>query len=160
MEHIRTEAYQKGQEFVISELIRRVYDEFVSGDYSEEGNRFFYDWIQPGRIAERQSHNRSIRTAFVGMKMVGVIEIRDNNRISLLFVEKDYQGLGIAKLLFEESLAACKKRDAGLDKFFVHSSPFAIPVYEKLGFTAAGSMQEEHGIRYLPMEMKIEPSVK
>jgi GNAT superfamily N-acetyltransferase len=155
-EQISITAYRQGQEYAISELIKRVYDEFVACDYTEEGNRFFYEWIQPEKIAERQRNNRTMRTASIGMKMVGVIEIRDNNRISLLFVDKDYQGLGIAKKLFEESLAACKKRDARLDRFFVHSSPFAIPVYRKLGFKAAGSMQEEHGIKYLTMEMKIE----
>lgn len=48
---IKIEKYQKGQEYDISNLIRKVYDEFVSCDYTEEGNQFFYDWIQPVKKA-------------------------------------------------------------------------------------------------------------
>ena len=33
----------------------------------------------------------------------------------------------------------------------VNSSPFAVKVYEKLGFTATGSRQVSDGIVYIPM---------
>lgn len=152
---IKIEKYQNGQEYAVSDLIKRVYDEFVSCDYNVEGNQFFYDWIQPVKIAERQIKNRSMYTATIGLRIVGVIEIRENNRISLLFVDKDYQGLGIAKKLFQASLIECKKRDGKLDRFYVHASPFSVPVYKKLGFVETDELQENHGIKYLPMEMRI-----
>ena len=155
MNTIRIEKYQNGQEIMIHQLIKKVYDEFVSIDYCEEGNRFFYDWIQPSRITERQRNQINLWVAFKDLKLVGMIEIRDNKFISLLFVDKDYQGQGIAKRLFDESLKEIIRRDSKLDKFYVHASPYSIPIYKKLGFIETDKMQEENGMKYLPMEMTI-----
>jgi GNAT superfamily N-acetyltransferase len=155
MDTMKIEKYQDGQEIAIHQLIKRVYDEFVSIDYSDEGNKFFYDWIQPSRIVERQKSQINLLVALVDSKLVGMIEIRDNKNISLLFVDKEYQGQGIAKRLFQESLKTCIQRDSALDKFYVHASPFSIPIYMKLGFEETDVMQVQFGIKYLPMEMKI-----
>jgi len=155
MDTIKINKYQKGQEIEIHRLIKRVYDEFVSIDYSDEGNKFFYDWIAPSRIAERQKDQINLLVALWDSKIIGMIEIRDNKNISLLFVDKQYQGQGIAKRLFQESLKICIQRDSKLDKFYVHASPFSIPIYLKLGFTETDTMQVQFGIKYLPMEMKI-----
>ncbi len=87
--------------------------------------------------------------------LVGIIEIRDNKFISLLFVDKNYQGIGIARKLINESLKEVIKRDPNSDKIYVHASPYSIPIYKKIGFIATDKMQEENGIKYLPMEMEI-----
>ena len=155
MDTIKIENYQNGQEIEIHQLIKKVYDEFVSIDYSDEGNKFFYDWIEPSRIAERQKNQINLLVALVDSKLIGMIEIRDNKNISLLFVDKEYHGRGIAKRLFHESLKTCIQRDSTLDKFYVHASPFSIPIYIKLGFAETDEMQVQFGIKYLPMEMKI-----
>ena len=155
MDTKKIEKYQDGQEIAIHQLIKRVYDELVSIDYSDEGNKIFYDWIQPSRILERQKSQINLLVALVDSKLVGMIEIRDNKNISLLFVDKEYQGQGIAKRLFHESLKICIQRDSALDKFYVHASPFSIPIYMKLGFEATNVMQVQFGIKYLTMEMKI-----
>jgi GNAT superfamily N-acetyltransferase len=155
MNNVKIARYQNGQEISIYQLIKKVYDEFVSPDYTEEGNMFFYDWINPQKIAERQQNQRNILVATIDSEIVGMIEIRDNNRISLLFVDKLYQGQGIARKLFQQSLKNCMQKDSNLDKFYVHASPFSIPVYKKLGFIETDYMQEKFGIKYLPMEMTI-----
>ncbi|HPM13753.1 MAG TPA: GNAT family N-acetyltransferase, partial [Bacteroidales bacterium] len=152
---IRIENYQEGQEVEIHQLIKNVYDEFVSIDYSDEGNKHFYDWIDPSRIAKRQKEQINLLVALLNSKIIGMIEIRDNKNISLLFVNKQYQGQGIAKRLFHESLKFCIQRDSTLDTFYVHASPFSIPIYKKMGFNETDSLQENHGIKYLPMELKI-----
>jgi GNAT superfamily N-acetyltransferase len=155
METIRIEKYQNGQEIIIHRLIKKVYNEFVAPDYPDEGNRFFYKWIKPSKIAERQRYQINLWVAFIDSKLVGMIEIRDNKFISLLFVDKEHQGQGIAKKLFDKSLKEIIRRDPKLDKFYVHASPFSIPVYKKMGFTETNIMQEENAIKYLPMEMTI-----
>ncbi len=155
MDKVKIEKYQKGQETKIYQLIKKVYDEFVSYDYTKEGNQFFYDWIQPDKIAKRQTDNRVMLIAKSGSKIIGVIEIRENNRISLLFVDKEYQGQGIAKRLFQDSLEILKQKNSILDKFYVHASQFSIPIYKKLGFIEVDSLQENHGIKYMPMEKMI-----
>jgi len=155
MDTIKIQEYQNGQEDAIHQLIKKVYDEFVSIDYSDEGNAFFYDWIQPFKIAERQQNQINLLVAFVDSIIVGMIEIRDNKNISLLFVDKEYHGQGIAKRLFLESLKMCTQREPALNMFYVHASPFSISIYSKLGFVETDIMQEQFGIKYLPMEMKI-----
>lgn len=148
-------SYKNGLETSISHLVRKVYDEFVAPDYSEQGNQFFYDWIEPSRIAERQAKERTMLVAMDDSEPLGVIEIRNNDHISLLFVDKAYQGKGIARSLFREALKGCLAKNPNLRKFYVHASPFSIPVYEKLGFKSSGNLKEENGIRYLPMEMDL-----
>lgn len=155
MNAIKIERYKNGQEIMIYYLIKRVYDEFVAIDYSEEGNQFFYNWIQPAKIAERQSNQINIWVAVKGLELIGMIEIRDNKYISLLFVEKEYQGQGVAKRLFDEALKEIIRRDSKLDKFYVHASPYSMPIYKKMGFVETDNMQEENGMKYVPMEMSI-----
>ncbi len=155
MNAVRIEKFQNGQEKQISRLIKQVYDEFVSPDYSTEGNQFFYDWIDPLKIAERQKGQRNILVALSGPEMVGVIEIRNNNTVSLLFVDKEYQRQGIAKRLFNEALKDCVQRNPTLKKVFVHASPFSIPIYKKLGFQETAPIQIENGIKYLPMQKEL-----
>ena len=155
MDTIKIEKYKNGQEITIHQLIKRVYDEFVSIDYSDEGNIFFYDWILPSKIAERQKNQVNFFVAYVDSKIVGMIEIRDNKNISLLFVDKEYQGQGIAKRLYHESIKVSIERDSTLEKFYVHASPYSIPIYMKLGFEKSDEMQIQFGIKYLPMEMKL-----
>jgi GNAT superfamily N-acetyltransferase len=152
---IQIKEYQDGQENMIHQLIKKVYDEFVSIDYSNEGNRFFYDWIDPLKIAERQHKQNTIMLAWEDLNLVGMIEIRDNNWISLLFVDKEYHGQGIAKKLFQEALKRSIRENLKLEIFNVHASPYSIPAYQKLGFIETGVMQENNGIKYLPMEIRI-----
>jgi GNAT superfamily N-acetyltransferase len=149
------ENYQPGQEVAISDFIRRVYDEFVAGDYSEEGNRVFYDWIEPSKMADRQRRQNTLLVAMVDSEIVGMVEMRDRNIISLLFVDKRCQGRGIARRLIERSLHNCLGADPRVDRLCVHASPFSIPIYRKLGFVETDVMQEQFGIKYLPMEMMI-----
>jgi GNAT superfamily N-acetyltransferase len=155
MNTISIERYQRGQEVMIHQLIKKVYDEFVSIDCSEDGNKFFYDWIQPSKIAERQRNENNIWLAFANLLLAGMIEIRENKFISLLFVDKKYQRKGIAKKLFDESLKEIIRRNSTIEKFYVHASPYSIQVYKKMGFSETETIQEENGIKYLPMEMII-----
>ena len=150
---ISISTFKNGQEIAINKLIKEVYDEFVSADYCDEGNQFFYNWIEPAKIAERQKNERTIFVAKNKNEIIGMIEIRDNNTISLLFVSKKYHGQGIAKKLLQKAIKNCIKKEPNINKFYVHASPFSIPIYKKLGFTETDTMQEEFGIKYLPMEI-------
>jgi GNAT superfamily N-acetyltransferase len=155
MEPIKIEMYRPGQEEAVYRLIRKVYDEFVAIDYVEAGNLFFYDWIKPEAIAARQVNSVNLLVAKVGSEIAGMIEMRNNNTVSLLFVDKLFHGYGIARNLFDNALKMCLQREPRPTELFVHASPFSIPVYEKLGFIATSVMQEENGIRYLPMKMAV-----
>jgi GNAT superfamily N-acetyltransferase len=159
MNEIIISRFKLGQETEISLFIKKVYDEFVAIDYPDEGNRFFYEWIEPAKIAERQQKGRTILVAKSGDEIAGMIEIRGNDHISLLFVGKEYQKQGIAKKLFNRALKSCLHKDPGLEKFQVHASPYSLEVYKALGFRLAGELTQTNGILYYPMEMVLLPGL-
>jgi|WetSurSiteA1Bulk_404760.scaffolds.fasta_scaffold15320_3 hypothetical protein len=47
MNTIRIEFGNSGQALLIHRLIKKVYDEYVSLDYSHEGCDFIYEWVEP-----------------------------------------------------------------------------------------------------------------
>jgi predicted GNAT family N-acyltransferase len=154
LDAILIEEFKLGQETEISQLIKNVFDEFVAVGYSDAGNNFFYDWIDSKKIAERQQIQNNVLVARLDSKIIGMIEIRNGNTISLLFVDKNFHGKGIAKTLFDCALKKCIKHKPELNRFYVHASPYSVPIYKRLGFSETDTMQEQNGITYLPMEMK------
>lgn len=151
------EEYQPGQENEICQMVKRVYDEFVATDNTEEGNKLFYDCIKPKNIAARQKEKNNILIAKDNEQIVGMVEIGDNQDVFLLYVDKAHQKQGIAKRLYLKAVCTCVKKQPDLNKFSVHASLYSVPVFEKLGFTATGPKKTENGITYLPMvtELKV-----
>jgi GNAT superfamily N-acetyltransferase len=82
---------------------------------------------------------------------VGVIDVRDGCHIRLFFVRRDYQGRGIGRSLFEMAVNRCRQADPELTEITVNSSPYAVPIYESLGFYMALPEQVKNGIRHTPM---------
>lgn len=144
--------FENGMEKEIARLVKKVYDEFVAQDYSKEGNDFFYDFVKPENFVSRVEQNQNrILCAVHSSVIVGLIEIRDQNQISLLFVDSNCQKKGIAKKLYAQTLKLLKEENPHIKTVHVHASPFSIPAYKKLGFNADGEIQEHIGIKYLPM---------
>jgi GNAT superfamily N-acetyltransferase len=95
--------------------------------------------------------------AFLGSQLVGFIAIRDGSHLFHLFVERAYHHQGIARLLWERALRElCAPGGEGA--FTVNSSLSAVPVYQTFGFVRAGSLQNEHGISFLPMQRPALPA--
>lgn len=146
----------EGEASKISALILDVFNEFVAPEYSSEGIHEFYNYIEPSKLLNRSGENHFCLVAAIENKPVGMIEIRDNNHICLLFVAKNYMGQGVAKELVHRALEICRKKYPGLQKIDVNSSSYAVKIYEKLGFNVIGPSKEQNGIIFVPMifEMK------
>ena len=85
--------------------------------------------------------------AFIDNKLVGIIATRsEGTHIALFFVDKKYQKQGIGKQLFQTIL------NTNIDKITVHSSPYAVSIYHKLGFHDTDKEQIVNGLRFTPME--------
>ena len=93
---------------------------------------------------------------FVNDIIVGMIAVKDFVHISLLFVDKHYHRQGIARSLFDHIIQICKEKNPSLKMITVNSSPYAVDVYHKLGFSNVSSEQVVDGIKFTPMELKIE----
>lgn len=85
--------------------------------------------------------------AFQNDKITGILAVDVKlNHICLFFVDKDLQNTGIGTALFKSFLNEFMPKAVT-----VNSSPFAVKVYEKLGFTVTGSRRVSDGIVYIPM---------
>ncbi len=145
---------EPGEEQQVCLFVKRVFDGFVAPLYEAEGVEEFLKYVDPDRMANRLYSNHFVLIAEQGGNLVGAIEIRELNHVSLLLVAGDSQRQGIAKRLLEGALKICQS-DLDLQEMSVHSSPNAVNAYAKLGFKATGQEQLENGIRFVPMKLKI-----
>ncbi len=133
-------------------LVRVVFDEFIGHKFSKKGRNEFYKYISIQNILEKYDEDRIVFYGYYDNEtLVGVIALRDSNHISLLFVEKNYHGNGIARALFKEIEMLCRE-DPKILKLSVNSSPYAIEFYKKIGFKAIDKEKYKNGIRFTPME--------
>ena len=139
----------------VSELVARVFNEFVASENSSEGVHEFYRYIQPSAFRARAQINYVGLISLVQDKIVGVIEMQNYSHISLLFVAPEFQRRGIAKELLHQALQICRASKSTLLDITVDSSSYAVPIYEKLGFCRVGERQVQNGIGFFPMVLRL-----
>ena len=124
-------------------LVWEVFQEFEAPDYSPEGVSKFKECIDDPVFVGRLT----LYGAFTAGSLGGVLATRENgSHISLFFVRGALHRRGIGRRLFEAVEPLCP---SGI--MTVNSSPFAVPVYEKLGFFPTDAEKETDGIRYTQM---------
>ncbi len=127
-------------------LVWKVFLTYEAPDYTKEGVEEFYKSIHE----EEYLSNLTIFGAFYQQKLIGVIATRsDGKHIALFFVDEKYQKQGVGKQLFKTVKSLCT-----FDTMTVNSSPFAVPIYHKLGFCDTDKEQIVNGLRFTPMELK------
>ncbi|MDE2026045.1 MAG: GNAT family N-acetyltransferase [Patescibacteria group bacterium] len=137
----------------IFHLVIRVFNKFVAPNYIPEGNEEFYKYLDKTDISKRLTQNHFILLCKHDEKIVGLIEIRNFNHISLLFVLETYQGKGIAKELLKKAIEICKSHNPKLKEISTNASPNSVEIYQKLGFTIMKDEQVISGIRFTPMAL-------
>lgn len=128
-------------------LVQRVFMQFEAPDYTPEGIKTFQNFLHD----EANISALTFYGAIVEDDLVGVLATRGNSHIALFFVESCLQGQGIGRALFAEARRACVS-----DAMTVNSSPYAVEIYQKLGFHALSEEQTRDGIRFTPMKCTIE----
>ncbi len=108
-------------------------------------------------------------------RIVGVLGFRENNHISLLFVDPGYQGYGIGRALIStltsylsgetrQQYLPDNEADKILDVLYernekpvitVNSAPSAVTFYQTAGFVQTHEQLEKDGIIYIPMEKQL-----
>ncbi len=129
-------------------LVWAVFCEFEAPEYDPAGVAVFRKFLDdaPAMMAAGKLH---FWGSFMGDVLAGVIAARDPSHISLLFVRKEFHRRGIARALF--TVVEGYYRLAGCDSITVNSSPYAIPVYHRLGFTDTSKETVTDGIRFTQM---------
>lgn len=133
----------------ISDLVKRIYLKYNSKIDTEEGIKnilFFVSaesmklrfYIEGALMLVARDENNDI---------VGMIELKNFEHISLFFVDDKYFKCNIGKKLFEEA-----KNIFGCEKYSVNSSDYALEFYKKLGFIQiTDSIKIEKGVHFYPM---------
>lgn len=146
---IEIRRFTPGDADAVSALVRQVFDEHVAPSFAPEGIAEMHRHVAPEAVALRaETHDTFV--AWQGRQAVGVIEVRDAQHVSMLFVRTSHMGLGIATALFARAEEAC--RTAGGPRMTVHSSLNAQTFYQRLGFVPTGEPQMTEGFAYISME--------
>lgn len=129
------------------DLVWNVFLGFEAPEYSQEGVDEFKRYIDQ----QAEELTLEVYGAFFPGELIGVIATRnEGSHISWFFVKKKHHGQGIGRKLFEHIVPLC-------DSAFltVNSSPYAVKIYRKLGFSDTAEEQVTNGIRYTPMQYTI-----
>jgi len=137
---------------VVAELVRQVFDTHVAPGYDEQGTREFHDYCRAEAIERRTGSGESwVLLAHDEGVLVGAIEVRDGDHVSLLFVSSKYQRRGIARHLYASALNRMVVTRPGLGEVTVNASPNAVLAYGRLGFRVVQHEQVVNGIRFVSM---------
>lgn len=133
-------------------LIWNVFSEFEAPEYSYEGIEEFRKFIDYDSVKEKLKLSEIfLLGCYDGNKLIGIIGYNTKPHINLLFVKKSYHRQGIAKELFSKVLDYCKNTSDTFE-VTVNSSPYAHPIYKKLGFADTDTEKNINGIRFFPMK--------
>ena len=142
---------QPGEEAAAARLALEVFLECVAPHYAPEGIDAFRRFVHADALARRRQTGNPVLVAERGRRIVGLLEIRSDSHIAMLFVARHLQGGGIARELLQRAVALCRARIAFLQKITVNASPNSLAAYRKLGFQATGDETTVDGIRFTPM---------
>ena len=153
---LRYRAMRPGEAGAVSALILASFDEFIGPDHTADGIAEFRKFAAPEAIAARAADDHLVRVATADGVLAGMIEVREHNHVALLFVDKAYQGQGVARGLLRAALADARAADPDVERVTVNSSRYGVAAYEKLGFRQTGPERAVNGIVFIPMAMRLD----
>jgi GNAT superfamily N-acetyltransferase len=134
----------------IAALIDPVFERFMAPGYDEEGRLTFRAFIDTAAIARRLHAGGLGWIAEEGTVPVGYVE-RTARHIHLLFVRAEWHGRGLARRLL-----AAATVDLGPGAVTLNASPYALAIYEQLGFRPSGEQRTITGVVSTPMSLTLE----
>ena len=133
----------------------KTFMKFEAADYGEEGIKSFRNFISDSMLRRMfllGTYHMYVATC--NEKIVGMVTLRDENHISLLFVDEAYHRQGIGRRLID-IIGAFSKEEYGRMNITVNAAPYGVKFYQKVGFCTMGPMVMNDGIKYTPMMKEI-----
>ncbi len=155
-------------------LAWRTFARFDAGDCSREGCENFLDYISDPRLKALFEMGRfRLYVAKDGEEIVGVLGLRNNSHISLLFVDAAYHGCGVGRALVSCALDYLKgngderylpenEEEKVMDVLYTRSDTRvctvqaalpAVEFYRRMGFSEQGEKKADNGIVFQPMSI-------
>jgi GNAT superfamily N-acetyltransferase len=141
--------FKKEDSQEVCKMVSRVFNEFVASEFTK---RAVQKWLKE-QVPEEQIKRAKTGDVYVAIsdnKIIGMIEGKENNRITRLFVDKKYHRRGIARKLVNKIEKLYKKR--GAKKMLIRSSSYATKFYEKMGYKKTRGLVKKDGMIYQPMK--------
>lgn len=137
------------------ELAWKTFLEFEGDVYPPEGIRSFEDFITDSTLKRMFIMGAyQVMAAYDNKKMVGMISLRNETHISLLFVDRCYHRRGIGRALVSR-ISGYVKEEIGKNRITVNASPYGVSFYHRLGFQDMEPEKQRDGIIYTPMLLAI-----
>jgi ribosomal protein S18 acetylase RimI-like enzyme len=136
----------------VAELVKS-----LSHYYLENGKRelpaWFDETLSHAAFVDRFTHPEYHSfLAEAAASIVGYISIKNGFHLHHLFVLPEYHNRGIARSLWQYCVETLS-----ISMCTVRSSLYAVPAYQKLGFTASSAIEYKDGIRYQSMTYQNTP---
>ncbi|GHS95592.1 hypothetical protein AGMMS50276_11830 [Synergistales bacterium] len=122
---------------------------------TNEGRIAFERYISAVAIENRARMGFKFELAILDARIVGVIEIREVDRISMLYVHPDYTRLGIGSRLVFRAASRC-----AASKLMTYAADEDIGFYERVGFVRCGDRSVVLGIPSTPYKLSMSPRDK
>ncbi|MEI6286108.1 MAG: GNAT family N-acetyltransferase [Bacillota bacterium] len=152
-DYIRYRVLKKTETEEASIFVRGVFRMFIAPSLKPLGREEFMKYTTPEQFHARLCDNYTYVAINKG-KIVGLINARNVNHISLLYVTLHMQKQGVARQLLDFVVKRARKK--GCSEISVNSSLYAIAAYEHLGFVRMGERSVENGIVFVRMVKQIE----
>ena len=132
-------------------LAWRVFMQFEARDYTPEGIESFQDFITDSMLYRMFLMGEyQLFAAYDRGRMIGMISLRNETHISLLFVDANYHRHGIGRQLIQY-VSDYVLREEGHDFVTVNAAPYAVEFYHRIGFVDTDVRQFNDGIWYLSL---------
>ena len=135
------------------DLAMATYLEFEAPDYGPEGVTTFHRDIYDNeafRAACLDGTNR-MWGALDGERIIGLMAMRGESHIVLVFTHRDYHRQGVASAILRALLADVRRENPALRRLTLNSSPYGLPFYLYAGFQPADVEKTINGIRFTAM---------
>lgn len=132
-------------------LAYRTFLKFDAKMFTDEGIRHFREFISDNFLKRMfEAGEYQVVGAYYHGKMIGVISLRNNCHISLLFVDEEFHKMGIGRKLIM-AIGDYTKLKLHQDCLTVNAAPYATDFYHRVGFEDIGPITSQDGITFTPM---------
>lgn len=133
-------------------MIWKTFLKYDSKDYTEEGIRNFFEFITDDDLYRAfLAGSYQMMVALDEERIIGAASVRNNNHLSLLFVDEDYHNRGVGSTLMNR-MCEYLRTEEGERFMSLKAAPYAVDFYRKLGFQIVRPEEEYSGIRVTSME--------
>ncbi|MBE4467428.1 GNAT family N-acetyltransferase [Vibrio parahaemolyticus] len=145
---MRIEETQESDFLQVVDLVKRVVDKDILPHFSNEGQALFTSKVRSDVETTFDKSKFQNLKLIENNKVIGFAALRENDCITHLFIDTNFQNKGLGKLLLDNLLSLTESSEVRL-----RASVNAQNFYESQGFVATEGEQNVDGVRFVPMRL-------